>query len=151
MDTKVADLSRRWRHALPTGSALSSVAFHTLLFALALILPTAGYTDWDKALLVLTTLVSLEAIYLAIFIQLSLNHAKESLKEVEADVEDIQENVAEIQEDIDEIQEDVIEMSEEERSDQKRKEDQREALVSIQEDLEKLLADIDRFKNQQSP
>ena len=66
----------------------------------------------DRMLLVLTTLVSLEAIYLAIFIQMSLNFTRESLAEVEIDVDEIQKDVDEIQHDVDEIQHDVDEIQE---------------------------------------
>ena len=63
-------------------------------------------------LLVLTTVLSLEAIYLAIFIQMSLNRTRESLAGVEVDIGEIQEDVGEIQEDVGEIQEDVDEIQE---------------------------------------
>lgn len=72
---------------------------------------------WDSALLILTTMVSLEAIYLAIFLQMSVNEAKESLRAVESDVDEIQEDVGEIQEDVDEIQKDIDAISEEESVD----------------------------------
>lgn len=47
-------------------------------------------------LLMLTTVVSLEAIYPAIFIQFSVNKQAASLKGVEEDVESIQEDVEEL-------------------------------------------------------
>ena len=58
-------------------------------------------------LLLLTTIVSLEAIYLAIFIQMTVNRHSEELEEVSEDIEEIQEDVGEIQKDVDEIQENV--------------------------------------------
>lgn len=73
----------------------------------------AELITFDRMLLVLTTVVSLEAIYLAIFIQMSLNRTRESLAEVEQDIDEIQEDVDEIQHDVDEIQEDVGEIQEE--------------------------------------
>jgi peptidoglycan hydrolase CwlO-like protein len=66
----------------------------------------------DTVLLVLTTAVSLEAIYLAIFIQMSVNENTESLEEVEEDIDEIQHDVDEIQHDVDEIQHDVDEIQE---------------------------------------
>lgn len=126
----------------------SSLMLHSVFFLGGFMLSYLGYVSFDRMLLVVTTLVSLEAIYLSIFIQFSLNHAKESLKEVEEDVEGIQEDVAEIQENIGELQEDVVEMTEEERADSMRKEEQKEALVNIQEDLEKLTQDIARLRSQ---
>ena len=84
----------------------SSLIVHTIFFVwcFALILL---WVNLEKILLILTTLVSLEAIYLAIFIQITVNRNTASLKEVEKDIDEIQEDIDEIQEDVDEIQEDV--------------------------------------------
>lgn len=76
----------------------ASLITHTLLFILAFVLGIVG-VDWDRVLLVLTTIVSLEAIYLSILIQMTVNRHTESLKEVEEDVGEIQEDLEEIQED----------------------------------------------------
>src|SRR3989344_5305714 len=80
--------------------SVPSIILHTLFFAGSFLAVFLGALTIDRMLLVLTTLVSLEAIYLAIFIQMSLNLARESVKEVEEDVDEIQEDVGEIQEDI---------------------------------------------------
>lgn len=69
-----------------------SLIIHTLLFAGIFILRQFGFTR-DYILLLLTTAVSLEAIYLSIFIQISVNKATESLEEVGEDIEGIQEDV----------------------------------------------------------
>ena len=109
--------------------SVTSLVLHTILFIVAFTLPLAGLVPWEIMLLVLTTVVSLEAIYLALFIQITVNRNTAQLREVEEDideiqedveelgedVEDIQEDIEEISEDIDEIQEDVEEMSDEER------------------------------------
>lgn len=71
-----------------------SLIIHTLLFAGIFSLRQFGFTR-DYILLLLTTAVSLEAIYLSIFIQMSVNRATESLEEVEEDIEDIQEDASE--------------------------------------------------------
>ncbi len=89
-----------------------SVFIHTIVFVGIFILPFFGI-PFDTVLLVLTTLVSLEAIYLAIFIQMTVNQNTESLEEVEEDIDEIQEDVEELQEDVEEIQEDVEEIQEE--------------------------------------
>lgn len=52
--------------------------------------------------MILTTAVSLEAIYLAIFIQMTVNRTTESLAGVEEDIDDIQEDIDDIQEDVSE-------------------------------------------------
>jgi len=49
----------------------------------------------------------LEAIYLSIFIQMSVNIQAQKLQTLQENVEDIQEDVEDIQEDVQEIQEDT--------------------------------------------
>lgn len=83
-----------------------SLVVHTLLFIAAFVLVLLGVA-FDKILLVLTTIVSLEAIYLSIFIQMSVNRQARRLSAVSRDIEEIQEDVEDIQEDVEEIQEDV--------------------------------------------
>lgn len=87
----------------------TSLVIHTLLFIAVFICGLLGY-DWDTLLLILTTAVSLEAIYLSIFIQMSINNSNRNLNEVGADIDEIQGDIDEIQGDIDEIQEDVDEI-----------------------------------------
>lgn len=74
-----------------------SLIVHTIFFIGIFGLRYFGVTP-DYILLILTTAVSLEAIYLSIFIQMSVNRATESLEEVEEDIEDIQEDTSEEEE-----------------------------------------------------
>lgn len=89
----------------------TSILIHTFLFVLAFAFVWFGAAI-DSVLLVLTTAVSLEAIYLAIFIQMTVNRNTKSLEEVEEDIEEIQEDVKEIETDVGEISEDVEELAE---------------------------------------
>lgn len=107
-----------------------SLIVHTLLFTGAFLLVFAG-APLDRVLLVLTTIVSLEAIYLSIFIQMSVNRQARALANVEKDIDEIQEDVEEIQEDVDEIQEDVEEIAED-------VEDIQEDIDEIQENVEEI-------------
>lgn len=91
--------------------SVASLIVHTILFAFCFIIVLLG-APLDRVLLVLTTIVSLEAIYLAIFIQMSVNKNTADIDEIQEDVEEIAEDVDEIQKDIDEIQEDVDEIQE---------------------------------------
>lgn len=114
--------------AITSIGSIASLVLHTIFFTVAFLLSVLQLVEWQTMLLVLTTVVSLEAIYMAIFIQIAVNRNTAQLREVEEDieeiqedveelgedVEDIQEDIEEISEDIDEIQEDVEEMSEEE-------------------------------------
>ena len=75
--------------------SVSSLIVHTLAFAAILSLRLFGVTFTD-ALLILTTLVSLEAIYLAIFVQMTLNRHTRSLQDVRTEVEELQTEVEEL-------------------------------------------------------
>jgi len=130
----------------------SSLVVHSIFFILCMILPLFGL-DFDRVLLFLTTLVSLEAIYLGIFIQFTVNQSNENIKKVEEDIDEIQEDideiqedVGEIQEDIDEIQEDVDEIEEGEEQEEKRDKHVAEVMINIQSRLELLIKDIEKIK-----
>lgn len=82
-----------------------SIILHTLLFIIAFIFYFFG-VSFDKILLILTTIVSLEAIYLSLFIQLSVNKNTQSLEDVEEDIEEIQEDVEGLEGGFEEIAED---------------------------------------------
>lgn len=132
----------------------SSIIVHTAIFIASFLAVDADFISFDRMLLVLTTIVSLEAIYLAIFIQMTINYTTKALDEVAEDVEEMQEDVEEIQEDIDEIQEDVDELQEDveeieesDEADEARKAEQRQALSDIQTDLRRLMEDIERIRN----
>jgi len=86
--------------------SIGSIIFHTLFFIASFGLYFFGI-DLNLILMVVTTVVSLEAIYLAIFIQMSVNQHSITLEDVAEDIDEIQEDIDEIQEDVDEIQEDI--------------------------------------------
>ena len=92
--------------------SIQSLVFHTIFFVVSFALPVFKIVEFEHMLLVLTTIVSLEAIYLAIFIQMSVNKSSEHIEDLKEDVGEIQEDIEEIQEDIDEIQEDIDEIQE---------------------------------------
>ncbi len=115
----------------------ASLVFHTLLFITSFLLPLFKVVDFEEMLLVLTTIVSLEAIYLSIFIQMSVNKSnkhieviKEDVNEIQEDIDEIQEDIDEIQEDIDEIQEDIDEIADDEDEDEHKEKAQKVILKS---------------------
>lgn len=131
----------------------SSLLLHTIVFIGAFVAAYIGEISWDTMLLVLTTIVSLEAIYLAIFIQMTVNLQAVELAEVSEDVEDIQEDIEEIsqdvdeiQKDVDEIQEDVEEISEEEEEEEKQEKLKVEAIEQLTKDVRQLLIDLEQLK-----
>ena len=102
------------------------------------------YGDSEKVMLVLTTIVSLEAIYLSIFIQMTVNKHGEELEEVSEDIDEIQKDVDEIQEDVDEIQKDVDEIQE----DVEDIEEEKPKIIfeKIEKNLQDLMAEISELK-----
>lgn len=131
-----------------------SIVIHSILFLGSFALAFWGFVDFDRMLLFLTTVVSLEAIYLAIFIQMTINYQSANIAEVQEDVEEISEDVGEIQEDVEELQEDieeisedVEEMSEEDQEEEAEDEKQQKAIEAIHHDLQRLLIDIEKLKN----
>ncbi|MEN9582315.1 MAG: hypothetical protein RL641_269 [Candidatus Parcubacteria bacterium] len=140
--------------------SISSLIVHTAIFILCFIFVLLG-APLDRVLLILTTIVSLEAIYLGIFIQMTVNKNTADIDEIQEDVEDIAEDVDEIQKDIDEIQEDVDEIQEDvdEIADDTEepvageilhhKESHPEILSKIQHVLESLAKDVEALKNKE--
>ena len=124
---RVAIRATRW-----VGST-NSLLIHTALFMASFVLYFFG-VPIDKILLVVTTIVSLEAIYLSIFIQMSVNRQARRLHAVARDVEEIQENVGEIQEDVEEIQEDVEEIQED--------------VEEIEKDVEEIQEDVEEISEE---
>lgn len=133
---RITERITRWVGSVP------SLVFHTAFFIVCFAAVILGWLDLNTMLLVLTTVVSLEAIYLAIFIQMTVNENTVSLRGVEEDIDEIQEDVEEMQEDVEEMQEDVEEMSEDE-SDER-------TLEEIHAGLKKLMQDIERLQQKGS-
>jgi len=127
--------------------SIRSIVVHTVVFVSSFVAVYAHVVPLDSMLLIVTTAVSLEAIYLAIFIQMSVTRTTESLEEVEQDIDEIQEDVDEIQDDVDELQEDVEEMTEAEKKEALRR-GKEATLDEIHRDLRKLVADVERLQKQ---
>lgn len=132
-----------------------SILIHTALFMMAFVMYFWGISI-NRILLVVTTVVSLEAIYLSIFIQMSVNKQDSQLREVARDVEEIQEDVEEIQEDVDEIQRDVDEIQEDVEDIQEEDEDEeadeikeQKMMENIEKTLLVLAKEIQELKNNQ--
>ncbi|MFZ1654280.1 MAG: hypothetical protein WBO92_03360 [Candidatus Moraniibacteriota bacterium] len=117
------------------GSPLSLV-LHSIFFVGIFVLQWTGYS-FEEIMLILTTVVSLEAIYLSIFIQITVNHQAMKLTEVSEDVDEISEDVEEIGEDVEGISEDVEEIS-------KGLDDIQEDVKEISEEVEDLGEEIEK-------
>ena len=77
------------------GSPLS-IVLHTIIFIASFLAVEAGWIEFQEMLLLLTTIVSLEAIYLSLFIQMTINYTTEAVEEVSEDIEEIREDVGEL-------------------------------------------------------
>lgn len=111
--------------------SVTSVIIHTFLFAGAFTLVLFGF-NFDRVLLIVTTIVSLEAIYLSIFIQLSVNYQARAIENVEKDIDEISQDVEEIAEDVEEIAEDMEEIQTD--------------IDEIQEDVEEIAEDVEEMQ-----
>ncbi len=125
--------------------SIPSLILHTIMFIAFFVLIMFGF-EVDKILLFLTTIVSLEAIYLSIFIQMSVNRAQSKLEDVSDDIEEIHEDIEEIQEDVEEIHDDIEGIQEdiEEVSDDI--EEIQKDVDEMQEDIEEVTADIEEIQ-----
>ena len=127
----------------------ASIIVHTILFVAAFVFVLFG-VPLNTVLLVLTTAVSLEAIYLALFIQMTVNKNTQALAGVEEDIEEIAEDVEEVQKDVDEIQKDVDEIQEDIEEDVAEEQiieaKEANAIHAIQTILTQLQRDIDNLK-----
>ncbi len=120
----------------------NSLIVHTIFFIVIFSLRFFG-VDASDILLILTTIVSLEAIYLAIFIQITINQHSEDLEEVSEDIEELQENVEGISEDVEEIQKDVEDISDNVEEIQEDVEGIEKDVEEISEDMEEIQKDVD--------
>ena len=118
--------------------SVSSLVVHTGLFVISFSLMLFG-VNADHVLLVLTTVVSQEAIYMAIFIQMAINLNSKSLDGVEEDLD-------EIQEDLDDLQEDVEKIEKVDQGAESAEFQNRMVLSKIESQLQTMLMEINRIK-----
>ena len=150
--SKLEELSMKFTEGL---GSTSSIIIHSILFVAIFGLYFVG-VSFDKTLLILTTAVSLEAIYLAIFIQMTVNRNTQSLEEVEEDIEEIQEDVDKlevemkgIEEDVEDISEDIDKLQDEEAEEESDEQKTMQAIERIQANLGQLMNDIEAIKGRQ--
>ena len=124
----------------------TSVTLHTILFILACVIPYIGIVSFERMLLVLTTIVSLEAIYLSIFIQMSINMNNQNIELIQGDIEELGEDIEELGEDIEEIGEDIEELGEDLEEIGEDIEELGEDLEEIGEDIVEIQKDVDEIQ-----
>src|ERR1700733_10781762 len=117
----------------------ASVSLHTMLFIVSFVLPLLHLVSFERMLLVLTTIVSLEAIYLSIFIQMSINKNNQHIEIIQEDIVELGEDIEELGEDIEEISDDIEEISDD-------IEELGGDLEDIQKDVDELHDDVDEIQ-----
>lgn len=111
-----------------------SIIIHTALFVISFLFVLVG-VEFNTVLLVLTTIVSLEAIYLSLFIQLSVNKNTASLEEVEEDIGEIAEDVEGLEGDVEGLEGNIKKM--------------RENMKELEADIEDISEDVDKLGDEE--
>lgn len=126
-----------------------SIVVHTILFVGIFLLVPIGFSV-DQVMLILTTVVSLEAIYLSLFIQMTVNKQAESLEDVEEDIDEIQKDVEGIEDDVGEMTEDIEEIQKKDLEDESEDDlwmEKISGLDKISTDLVKLMKDVSQLRD----
>jgi hypothetical protein len=146
-DARLEDLALKTTRYI--GSS-TSLILHSIFFVGIFSLQWIGF-GFDQIMLILTTVVSLEAIYLSIFIQMTVNHQAHKLAEVSEDVEEISKDIDVIQEDMEDISEDVEDIGEEmEKEDEElalKHQNDQERINHIENILKELLTEVRELKD----
>lgn len=110
-------IAKKITHWIGTSSAIYT---HLSFFTIMGLWYLFDVPDRDRILLILTTIVSLEAVFQGCFIQMTvnlqgreLNAVKTTMNEVQESVESVQTSVEEVQESVESVQETVEEVHEE--------------------------------------
>lgn len=125
-----------------------SIMVHTLFFVGIFALVPLGLSV-DQVMLILTTVVSLEAIYLSLFIQMTVNKQGESLEDVEEDIDEIQKDVEDIEDNVDEMSEDIEEIQKKDLEEETEDDiwmNKISGLDKISADLARLAEDVSKLR-----
>jgi ABC-type multidrug transport system fused ATPase/permease subunit len=129
---RISDKATEW-----IGST-GSIIFHTIFFIVIFLLYFL-HISFDVIMLFLTTIVSLEAIYLSIFIQRAVNKQRETLEDVGETLEDVEESLEDVEESLEDVEESI---EEDDRDDDK-------VDKLIQKKLEEIISEL-KNKNHSS-
>ena len=100
----IADRATTWVGSTP------SLIVHTLFFLCSFLGHALFKWDYSEILLTLTTVVSLEAIYISIFIQRAVNQQSVRLQDVEESIDEVEESITEVEKSLDEVEESITEV-----------------------------------------
>ncbi len=129
-----------------------SLLLHSVVFLAFLSLPYLGLgLQSEQVNIFFTTLLSLEAIYLAIFIQMSVNRSNQTIQNLSEDIDDLSEDLDEIGEDIVDIQGDIDYMTEEDElieSSSNSHATMSQQIEMLQKQIHTMSVMIDKMKNE---
>ena len=122
---RIADKVTSW-----IGST-ASIIFHSCFFVFAFVSHWLFSWSFDSILLVLTTVVSLEAIYFSIFIQRAVNQQAERLGDVEESLDDVEDSLDDVEEALEE--------------DEQEEEAEEESLEDVVTEMKKVLKEMKKM------
>lgn len=120
----------------------SSIIFHTVFFILTILSHWVFGFQFSEIFLVLTTVVSLEAIYISIFIQRAVNQQGVRLGDVEESIDDVEEALDDVEEALEDVEEalDEDEAEEEQEAQEAAKKD--ESMDAMLLEMKKVLKEL---------
>lgn len=118
----------------------TSIFLHSVFFVGIYVLRFFGW-EYSDINLILTTVVSLEAIYLSLFIQLSVNRQAQNIQDVAEDIGEISEDIDEIEKDVDRLEKDVDEIEEDVDHIERNIDEVEKNVDEIEEDVKELSED----------
>ena len=122
--------------------SVTSLVVHTGFFLASFVSILLG-AKADSVMLILTTVVSLEAIYLAIFIQISVNRNTADIAEIQDDVADIADDVEDIADDVEGIEKDIEEIQADVEGIEADIEEISDDVEGIEKDIDEIAEDIE--------
>lgn len=124
-----------------------SVIIHTILFCGIYSMLFFGWS-LDSVNLILTTMVSLEAIYLSIFIQLSMNRTEKNIQvfheDVKQEFDEIDHNLEELEDDMDKLNINPLKIHNLNTSDKQNLQSQ---LLEMRQQLQTMNSNLDKVLN----
>lgn len=125
-----------------------SIVVHSLFFIGVFLLYFFGVKT-EEILIILTTAVSLEAIYLSIFIQMTINENTKSLQAVEEDVDELQKDVEGIEDDVEDISEDIDKIQAEDEADEVFEKTTAQLIEKMETQLQVIVNELSALKKRQ--
>lgn len=145
----------KFKESVPTSKAMrvtqwigtpKSIFIHTLFF-IGIFALNFLHVSTENILLILTTAVSLEAIYLSILIQMTINENTKSLKAVEEDVDELQKDVEGIEDDVEDISEDIDKIQAEDEEEEAEEKTAAKLIEKMESQMQVIINELNSLKH----